>query len=169
MKNPQPKPPRFKGDERPRENVTWYEAMAFCNWLSARTGYTITLPTEQQWQRAAQGDDNFLYPWGNLFEMKRCNTRESKIRMTTAVTRYEDGVSAFGVYDMAGNVWEWCLTGEDGITDNPDITTNIQRAVHGGSFIGESHRAQAPFRFLLQPMYYYATIGFRIVQIVTNP
>ncbi|GAB4508940.1 MAG: hypothetical protein OHK0046_02910 [Anaerolineae bacterium] len=62
-KNSTPRPPTFKESDLPRENVTWFEAMAFCRWLSARTGYTITLPTEQQWQRAAQGDDGRTYPW----------------------------------------------------------------------------------------------------------
>ncbi len=64
-KNTRPRPPAFAEPEAPREMVTWYEAMAFCRWLSARTGYTITLPTEQQWQRAAQGDDARVYPWDN--------------------------------------------------------------------------------------------------------
>lgn len=163
VKNTQPKPARFKGEDRPRENVTWFEAMAFSNWLSARTGLKICLATEQQWQRAAQGDDNRLYPWGNDFDPSRCNTRESRIRMTTLVMRYGNGVSPYGVFDMAGNVWEWCLNLENGEDNDLDVAGDANRAVHGGSFIGIHQRAQAPFHFYLSPLYYYATIGFRVV------
>jgi formylglycine-generating enzyme required for sulfatase activity len=163
LKNPQPKPPRFKGDDRPRENVTWYESMAFCRWLSWKTNLDICLPTEQQWQRAAQGDDHRLFPWGNNFDPTRGNTRESHLRMTTVVTRYERGVSPYGVYDMAGNVWEWCINTEQGGDAEFDTTLDAHRAVHGGSFIGVNQRAQAGFRFYLSPVYFYATIGFRLV------
>jgi formylglycine-generating enzyme required for sulfatase activity len=162
-KTPQPKPSRFKGHDRPRESITWYEAVAFCNWLSTKLGQAICLPTEQQWQRAAQGDDGRLYPWGDDFDRNRCNTRESRIRMTTLVMRYPGGVSPYGVYDMAGNVWEWCLNTVAGDENSTDITLSGDRAVHGGSFIGIHHRAQAPFHFYLSPLYFYATIGFRIV------
>lgn len=163
-KNPHPKPPRFKGDDRPRENVTWYEAVAFTRWLSTKLAATVCLPTEQQWQRAVQGDDGRLYPWGNDFDPSRCNTSESRIRMTTFVSRYPNGVNPQGVFDLSGNVWEWCLNTNSGHEDHIDITSNGDRAVHGGSFIGVCERAQAPFRFYLSPNYFYATIGFRLVR-----
>lgn len=167
-KNPQPKPPHFKGPkELPRENVTWYESVAFTRWFSAKLGQTVTLPSEQQWQRAAQGDDGRLYPWGNTFDPRRCNTRESRIRKTTVVTNYPKGVSPYGVFDMAGNVWEWCLNMDLDTDDRIDITINGNRAVHGGSFIGVCERAQAPFHFYLNPFYFYATIGFRLIRAIT--
>ncbi|MCL4256508.1 MAG: formylglycine-generating enzyme family protein, partial [Anaerolineae bacterium] len=62
---PQPEPTAFKGNELPRTKVSWYNTVAFCLWLSSRTGQKIMLPTEQQWQRAAQGDEGREYPWGN--------------------------------------------------------------------------------------------------------
>jgi hypothetical protein len=161
QENPQPQPPRFKGLDRPRESVTWYEAMAFCRWLSTKTGLNITLPTTRQWRRAAQGDDGRLYPWGNKFLGDRANTRESKIRMTTMVMRYELGISPFGAFDMAGNVWEWCLDAED--NDAASQEGEDVRAIYGGSFISDYKRAQSNFHFNLNPEYFYATIGFRIV------
>lgn len=159
IQNPQPLPSQFQGDERPRENVTWYEAMAFCNWMSEKIGVRIILPTRQQWQRAAKGDDNRVFPWGSRFDTSHCNTRESKIRQTTAVMRYEKGVSPFGVFDMAGNVWEWCL---NATYDDCDTSTNASRAVQGGSYISAQERAQNNFNFVLSPEYHYGSIGFRL-------
>ncbi len=98
----EPKLSTFKGDERPAEMVSWYDANAFCYWLSEQSGQRITLPTDDQWVRAAISDEDHLYPWGVEYDKNFCNTRESEIKMTTLVMRYDDGVSPFGVYDMAG-------------------------------------------------------------------
>jgi formylglycine-generating enzyme required for sulfatase activity len=65
---------KWNGADQPVVGVSWYEAVAFCRWLSDVTGEAITLPTEQQWQRAAQGDDGREYPWGNTWDKSRCNT-----------------------------------------------------------------------------------------------
>jgi formylglycine-generating enzyme required for sulfatase activity len=175
LNNPEPKPGRFKGEERPCEMVNWYDAMAFCFWLSSKLGTQVTLPTALDWQRAARGDDNRLYPWGNEFDRNRCNTRESEIKMTSVVMRYKDGVSPFNVYDMAGNVWEWCLNAKpptenstqvrSNVTHNPlDITIHSERAVFGGSFVSAYQRSQTTFHYYLDPLCYHATIGFRVVQ-----
>jgi formylglycine-generating enzyme required for sulfatase activity len=163
VNNPTPKPSKFRGDERPRETVTWYDAMAFCHWLSALTGLNIGLPTEAQWQRAAQGDDNRRFPWGNTPDFSRCNVRESGVKMTTLVMRYPDGVSPFGIYDLIGNVWEWCLDAKNE-NDTIDITTAEERSVHGGSFVSVHERSEIGFHYHLNPQTYYASIGFRIVQ-----
>ncbi|GIK62454.1 MAG: hypothetical protein BroJett018_02480 [Chloroflexota bacterium] len=129
----QPRATRFKGDDLPRTDVSWYDAVAFCLWLSNWTGYKIMLPTEQQWQRAAQGDDGRKYPWGHQTPDKAiCNFRDSDVRQTTPVTQYPKGVSPFGVLDMAGNVWEWCLTKWG--TDSIDINGNNYRVVRGSAF-----------------------------------
>jgi formylglycine-generating enzyme required for sulfatase activity len=163
MANPKAKAGRFQGDERPRENVTWYEAMAFCHWLSTRLGYKVTLPTEAQWQRAAQGDDGRRFPWGSEFDAAKCNARESEVKMTTLVMRYPAGASAYGVYDMVGNVWEWCLDTRKQHELNVDITGTDERAVHGGSFVSVHERSEIGFRYFLPPATSYASIGFRLV------
>jgi formylglycine-generating enzyme required for sulfatase activity len=155
--NSKPKDPTFVGDERPREMVCWYEAMAFCAWLSDRLDKKITLPQDAQWIRAARGDSNNLYPWGNDFDKTRCNTRPSGIKMTTPVKRYTNGISPFGVYDMCGNVWEWCV---DRYTDTK--TNATKNLVHGGSFIGPHERAEIGFRYYLDPRSHHSTIGFRL-------
>jgi formylglycine-generating enzyme required for sulfatase activity len=118
-KNPQPTHSAFGGSLLPRTNIAWYEAMAFCHWLSDISGEDITLPTTEQWIRAAQGDDRRSYPWGNAWDGKRCNNSASNVfvafgfgrsKSPTPVTKYENlGDSPFGVVDMVGNVSEWCL------------------------------------------------------------
>ncbi len=103
----------FNGAEQPVTGVSWHEAIAYCLWLRETTGEPITLPTVQQWQRAAQGDDQRAYPWGNQWDDDRCNNNahHDRIIKTTPVRTYEGkGDSPFGVVDMLGNIWEWCLT-----------------------------------------------------------
>ena len=138
--------------------------MGFAQWLSEQFGLLISLPTGWQWQRTASGDDELLYPWGHDFDPDCCNTRENKIRMTTLVTRYPEGASPVGVFDMAGNTWEWCVNSDEQMSpDEVDITTDDKRIIHGGSFISGKERAQTRFRFQLNPEFLYGSIGFRIV------
>lgn len=153
---------RFEGANYPRVNVCWYEAVAFCQWYSARSGLKIGLPSTQQWQRAARGDQHYRYPWGERFQKDCCNTKETGLRMTTPVNCYPSGASPFGVYDMAGNVWEWTSTSRSPQKDggNGDKLTYL---VHGGSFLGGAERAQNGFYFQLDAVYRYFTIGFRVV------
>jgi len=87
--------------DHPVVGVSYYEAEAYASWAGKR------LPTEQEWERAARGTDGREYPWGNVFDMTRCNSLESGIDATTPVTTYPKGISPSGCFDMAGNVWEW--------------------------------------------------------------
>jgi hypothetical protein len=162
--HPQAIRPKLVGPDHPCVNVCWYEALAFSRWLSDRTGMNLSLPTEQQWQRAAQGDDGRIYPWGNTFEQNRCNTRESKIGLTVPVTYYPGGVSPYGVFDMAGNVWEWCINTEDS-GDDPRVFNDENRIIKGGSHIGMFKRAQCRFYYALNPQCRYNSIGFRLVRL----
>ncbi len=99
---------RTKMITHPVIGVSWFEAVAFCRWLSAETNLPIMLPSEQQWQHAAQGDTDWDYPWGPEFEKNRCNLGSES---TSRVTFYEgDSASPFGVVDMSGNISEWCRT-----------------------------------------------------------
>jgi hypothetical protein len=127
----------WNGALQPVVGVSWYEAVAFCLWLSHETGLSIMLPTDQQWQRAAQGDDGRSYPWGNGWDSSRCNNNvDSKgIGITTPVIQYEGknkGDSYFDVVDMAGNVSEWCRTMYP--TGSNDISGTDNRVLFGGSW-----------------------------------
>ncbi len=108
--------PRYWRDNKwnradyPVVGTSWYEAVAFCQWLSETTDEKVILPTEPQWQRAAQGDDSRAYPWGNEIPNEQLCNWNNNIGHTTPVTQYPMGVSPYGVLDMSGNVWEWCLT-----------------------------------------------------------
>jgi formylglycine-generating enzyme required for sulfatase activity len=160
--NAQPEKSTFDGGDCPRTDVSWYEAVAFCQWLDPRTGSKgITLPTEQQWQRVAQGDDGRTYPWGNDFNKSRCNTSESGIRRTTPVTRYLNGVSPFKVMGMAGNVWEWCRTTWKG--DSIELVGNSNRVLRGGSWDDYLNSARAVYRSSNRPANRYNNVGFRLV------
>lgn len=124
----------FNSSSRPIVAVSWYEAIAFCNWMSEVEGENIMLPTEQEWQHAAQSDDSRTYPWGNDWDSSKCqNSVDSKVRKTSPVMRYSSkGDSPFGVVDMAGNVWEWCRTNSKDGTQDIDGTDD--RVIHGGGW-----------------------------------
>jgi formylglycine-generating enzyme required for sulfatase activity len=156
----------FPGDDLPRTCVSWYEAAAFCRWLSAKTGENILLPSELEWQRAAQGDDGRKYPWGNTFEIDRCNTSESGIKVATSVTKYLDGASPYGVMDLSGNIAEWCVNGSytPGEDDVASFAGGEARAMRGGSYGLSQFSALAVFRGFNFPADRYDFLGFRIVR-----
>ncbi|MFH9663348.1 SUMF1/EgtB/PvdO family nonheme iron enzyme [Streptomyces sp. NPDC017248] len=84
--------------------VTWHDAAAYAAWAGK------SLPTGQQWEKAARGTKGRTYPWGDAPTAAKCNVLDSGIGRTTPVTRYQSGVSPWGVFDMCGNTWEWCAT-----------------------------------------------------------
>ncbi|MCY4146495.1 MAG: SUMF1/EgtB/PvdO family nonheme iron enzyme [Chloroflexi bacterium] len=151
--------PRFDGAKLPRENVNWYEAKAFANWLGAQLRMKVDLPTVAQWQRAAKGDDDRYFPWGDDYDEDCCNTVETGLKQTTPVDRYHKGISPYGVYDLSGNTWEWTLNTAAAAEEGRDR----RRAVTGGSFVSSCDRAQTSARYYLEPRVRYSSIGIRLV------
>jgi len=98
--------------------INYEDAQAYAAWAGKR------LPTEAEWQWAAQGNDGRLYPWGNVMDSTKCNIGNDKL---TSVVQYPEGVSAFGVFDLVGNVWQ--LTND--VYDNGSYYYIIMR---GGSY-----------------------------------
>jgi formylglycine-generating enzyme required for sulfatase activity len=97
------RPPEYFSDH-PVVFVTWNDATAYAEWAGK------SLPSGQQWEKAARGTRGTVYPWGDQPTPAKCNVRENGVGSTTAVDCYQSGVSPYGVFDLCGNIWEWCST-----------------------------------------------------------
>lgn len=146
----------LKAPEQPVVGVTFFEAEAFTKWKSQMTGEKYRLPTEKEWEKAARGEDGRIYPWGNSFDPQKCNTGESNIRKTTKVTIFTKGISPYGCFDMAGNVYEWCYT--------VDIGRSSIRCCRGGCWSHFKDKCKTFSRALFELNYGKATLGFRLVR-----
>ncbi len=93
----------------PAHLVDWFDAQAYCRWLSEREGATIRLPTEAEWEKAARGTDGRFYPWGSRFDPTFCKMRESRSFTTQPepIGSFPTDCSPYGVRDMAGGMREW--------------------------------------------------------------
>ncbi|NIA29268.1 MAG: SUMF1/EgtB/PvdO family nonheme iron enzyme [Actinobacteria bacterium] len=168
---------------RPIVSVCWYEAMAFCAWLSEHLGQTVTLPTEAQWERAARGPGDYrIYPWGNKPpDGRNCNSSKSKIGHASPVGLFPQDTTDEGVVDMGGNVYEWCLDAykEDfykmeqaqGVDPAylPDRAENradnVKSVVRGGSwFVNDGAGFRCADRDRGNPDYWFYVIGFRVAR-----
>lgn len=182
----------FKYWNHPRENVSWYDAIAFCRWLTTtikiyadllppemygRDDWRITLPTEWQWEKAAHGYDGRAYPWGDEYDPSYANVHETYslekvdfhyLQKTSAVGTYPQGVSPFGVLDMSGNVWEWCLN-EYRKPGRVQVGGNATRVLRGGSWNYTSHLSSGRLRNWEFPLVRGSDLGFRVVLVASVP
>lgn len=132
--------PDFNTPNQPCVGVSWYEALAFCRWLSEALGKPVRLPTEAEWERAARHNDGRIYPWGNEFHHNRCNMGDTGIGSPSPVGSFPTSNAECGAADMAGNVWEWCITkwletykNYDNRVDDA-LTGDARPVARGGSF-----------------------------------
>jgi len=168
---------------QPVVGVSWFEAEAFCNWLTTRLraekqidkNEIVRLPTEAEWEFAARGKAGRVYPWDKDDPTpEHANYDDSKINRTTAVGCYSKGVTTEGVFDLAGNVWEWC---RDWYFDNyyvdckklgvvknpPGPKTGPGRAVRGGSWFVSEVFLRAALRYWNYPVFRSIYGDFRVV------
>ena len=158
--------PPWNAATRPIVGVSWYEALAYCRWLTeqlngrlrAKGGlargerYLVRLPTEAEWEKAARGTGAHRWPWGEEWQEGAANTAEAKLEQTSPVGLFPAGASPCGALDMAGNGWEWTSsrwgrtsvsTPDYGYPYRPEdgretLAGPDLRAVRGGSWIRRS-------------------------------
>ncbi len=178
----------------PVVDINWYEAQALCQWLSEQLEQRYRLPTEAEWEKAARGTDGRAFPWGNMFDPERCNTKESGLGSTTPIDQYQIGASPYGVLDMAGNVWEWTQSlqapypyhdddGRNGLEplanrrvprflqrllrtapEHAPPPVEVRRVIRGGCFANPEGFARCACRLRLQPERRTPFLGMRLVR-----
>jgi serine/threonine-protein kinase len=145
--------------EHPVIGIKWVEAIAYCRWLSEKTGREYSLPNEAQWEKACRGGNKTIYPWGDEFDSQRCNHGKAQVASVKAYPEQND----FGFYDFVGNVRQWTCTlwgdnesapdpqyaypwSDDGRND-PSASKLIWRVIRGSSFKDESNLLRCSARF----------------------
>jgi formylglycine-generating enzyme required for sulfatase activity len=165
--------------QQPVSGICWYEARAYCRWLSEQTGEHYRLPTEAEWEAAARGGDDRPYPWGHHFDAAVCNTQEMHLRRAAPVGVLPQGRAPCGAEMLSGDVWEWTSSlwgpevdrstfpypydAADG-RERLDAPPTIRRVQRGGSFIDTAAEARVFVRNPLPPDTRFHAFGMRLVR-----
>jgi len=171
----------FDLPNHPVVSVSWYEAVAFCRWLTERLRETseiapdqeVMLPTEAQWEKAARSDNGRIFPWGDEFDAAKCNMGDTVIGATSAVGIFPAGASPYGALDMSGNVWEWCSSLRREYPYDPDdgredLGAEGTRVLRGGAFYYSHRDVRCACRYRSSSYGSYWSIGFRVVLVAHN-
>ncbi|MCG5058923.1 MAG: formylglycine-generating enzyme family protein [Limnoraphis sp. WC205] len=177
-----PDPSRFKGDNRPVESVSWYDAIEFCQRLSAHTGREYKLPSEAQWEYACRAGTKTPFHFGEMIATDLANYRGTSIYHTSPQGEYRNQTTevgnfpanVWGLHDMHGNVWEWCEDDwHNNYEDSPDDgsawlsgntrTTDTTKPLRGGSWLGKPRNCRSAYRIYVNPGDVNFNLGFRVV------
>ena len=175
-----PDPSSFKGASRPVEQVSWYEAIEFCQRLSAHTSRTYTLPTEAQWEYACRAGTKTPFYLGETITPGVANYDgrfvfgtgvKGKYRAETTPVNFFAIANPFGLWDMHGNGWEWCLDDWHGNYKGAPadgsawrtFSKNNTKVLRGGSWDGNPRDCRSASRATYSPDLRYSDLGFRVV------
>jgi formylglycine-generating enzyme required for sulfatase activity len=139
----------------PVVNINWHDANEYIKWRASRDGKPYSLPSEEEWEKAARGPFGFTYPWGTHFKNSVCNAGKGPSGDTNEVGAFPSGRSPFGCYDMVGNVWEWTRTLYD--------EKNQRYVLRGGSYYFDEEYALAYLRYHDPKEQKWEDLGFRCV------
>jgi len=161
-------PSKFQGDKLPVEQISWNDAVAFCEELNKKEkkrGWKFALPTEAQWEYACRAGTATTYSWGNNITPQLANYGESGLNKTVEVGTY--GANPWGFFDMHGNVWEWCLDWfgpySRGLAVDPmGVSNGTHRVMRGGSWEGSADGLTPSFRGYYYPNSSRYFPGFRV-------
>jgi len=158
----------FNHPEQPVVAVSWFEAVKYCDWLSATSGRNYRLPTEAEWERAARGGlDGKLFPWGNDPPQSLPDYAQRWQSGPEPVARYTP--NGYGLYDICDNVHEWCSDwfAAEYYSVSPERNprgpaTGQRRASRGGSWRHHIKVSRCAARSSIPPQFQYADYGFRV-------
>jgi formylglycine-generating enzyme required for sulfatase activity len=177
-----PDPSHFKGDNLPVECVSWEEAMEFCERLSKASGKTYRLPTEAEWEYACRAGTTSAFAFGETITPEIVNydgnypyasAPKGEYRQKTTPVGSMGVANGFGLCDMHGNVWEWCMDNWHGNYDGAPTDgsewkggDSSYRVLRGGSWNNYGRNCRAAFRYNIRPGDRYNDVGFRVVVVV---
>ncbi len=171
-------------EQHPVVNISWNDASKFCEWMSKKEGQTYRLPTEAQWEYACRAGTRTATQFGDSLSSKQANfigdspyhgaAKGPYIRQTTNVGSYQS--NAFGLYDMHGNVCEWCADFCSGgyyyqsaVDDPPGPSTASYRVLRGGAWNCYGRYCRSAYRNWTMPTFRLHNLGFRVVATEVNP